>query len=146
MDDASQAILSFDYDSGPAVGVTIDTKGCETISNDAGVKRLGLDAPVVNQIEALAGPVDMQWAAVSGQVRLTTPVGSAFAVNASGAWVALAQIHRHRFHFLVASPGTYTIRLMGTGGAVNTTVATLTTSVSVGRTTHVTFTNADLRR
>lgn len=141
-DVGSAAILEFAYSSPPGVTVRADLSGCQAILNDAGLTRLGLGAPVIQQIVALSAPVRMRWAAVSGLVRIAVPVGAVEAVNSSGFPVSEVPVERHRFRFLIATPGRYEITLWGKGRSVNRQVARLRTSVSVGKTTHVRFTTS----
>jgi hypothetical protein len=152
MDDASDAILYFSYGSAD-VAVTVDTKGCNNISSGS-IRRLGLDAPVVEQIQKLAKPVNLEWATVVGRIRLCggpiTPSGKTRcwtsadanvsevqAVNSSNLWTAMAQLHRGRFKFRIASPGSYTFKLIGNGSANDATLARKRATVKVGRTTRI---------
>ena len=70
MDDGSDAIATFGYGSPPGVVVKIGTGGCNAITNGH-VQRLGLETPVVSQIEALAKPrLGFKWAMLRGHLRL----------------------------------------------------------------------------
>jgi hypothetical protein len=152
-DDDSEDLVSFGYDSGASVLVTVDPGGCNEITNGH-VKRLGLDKPVVAQIGALAAkPVKgLTWATVVGHIRLCggpapsrcwtsgSMVGQVVADNSSNVWVAMSQQHKGRCRFTIATPGHYTFRAMGTGKQTNAVLAKTSATVRAGVTTNVVLT------
>jgi len=151
-DDDSEDVMTFGYASAPSVVVTVDTGGCNEITNGH-VKRLGLDKPVVGQIAALVKPVKgLSWATVVGHIRLCggpapgrcwtsgSLVGQVVADNSSNLWVAMSQQHKGRFRFTIATPGRYTFRAMGTGKQTNAVLAKTSATVRAGATTNVVLT------
>lgn len=159
-DDASEAILYFGYRSGPGDVVTVGMRGCNAVTNmamqtisypsGAAVPHyLALGAPVIQQIAALAKPVQaLKWATVVGHLWLcggpapgrcfieNDGNGGRVVVHATGdPWIAMAPIDHGRFHFRVAASGTYTFGFY-TG---NTLVKNLRARVTAGHTTRVVF-------
>jgi hypothetical protein len=57
------------------------------------------------------------------------------ATNADGQWVAMAPVSHGRFHFMVATPGSYTFALY----AGNKLVKHLRQQVASGKTTRIVF-------
>lgn len=160
VDDDSQDVASFEYASGPSVVVTVDPGGCNPISNGH-LHRLGLDKPVVSQIGDIAKPVSgLAWATVTGYVRLCggpapgrcgiggysscsprcSSPSSVVAINSEGLWVAMAPLHRDRFRFTIATPGTYRFELKGSGKQLNLVTARTRATVRAGQTTKVVLT------
>jgi hypothetical protein len=152
-DDDSEDVMTFGYASAPGVVVTVDTGGCNEITNGQ-VKRLGLGKPVVGQIAALVTPVKgLSWATVVGHIRLCggpapgrcwtsayRNASSVDATNSSKMWAAMAQLHKGHLSFRLASPGRYMFELMGSGEQINTVVARTEATVTADRTTNIVFT------
>jgi hypothetical protein len=148
MDDGSAVVATFGYRSAPGVVVTIETNGCNAITNGH-VHRDGLGRFSMAQIEALAKPVmDRGWATVRGRLRLCggPAPGRCYIENldnhdrvivtgSNGKWLATAAVNHGRFAFKIASPGTYTFGFY-TG---NTLVRKLRERVTLGKTTRVVF-------
>lgn len=147
--DASDVIAGFTYRAPPRVVVTIDTGGCNTITNGH-VRRLALGRPAVALIESLAAPVAMhRWPVVVGRVRLcggpapgrcwTQSYGHGDRVlvsDATGAWLAMAAVSRGRFRFRIAAAGDYTFALY----AGNALLGRLHARIAARGTTRIVFT------
>jgi hypothetical protein len=145
-------ILNFHYGSA-SVAVTVDPTGCNSISSGS-IKRLGRDAPVIRQIEQLVQPVALNWATVSGHTRLCggpiTPSGKTRcwtsadhdvsyveAINSSGRVAATTQLRRGRFRFRIASPGSYTFKLLANRTLNNVVLSRTKATVKAGHTTKI---------
>jgi hypothetical protein len=154
-EEGNNAILYFHYGSA-AVVVTVGTDGCNSVSSGP-ISRLGLGAPVVEQIQTLARPVKLKWATVVGHVRLcggpiqpsgrtrcwTSADGNVSdveAINSSNRIAATAELRKGRFRFLVASPGRYTFKLMGNGTVSDSVLAHGKATLHLGRTTKLVLT------
>lgn len=147
--DASDVIASFAYRSPPRVVVTVDTGGCNAVTNGH-VRRLALGRPAVALIESVAAPVTMHgWPAVVGHVRLCggpapgrcwiQDYGRGDRVmvrNATGAWLALAAVSHGRFRFRIAAAGDFTFALY----AGNTLLGRLHARAAADGTTRIVFT------
>jgi hypothetical protein len=148
MDDGSAVNATFAYGSPPGVTVTIDTGGCNVISNGH-VRRLGLGSPVIAAVTALAKPVGgLRWASVRGHLRLCggpapgrcriedyNGPDRVTVTSANGLWLAMANVIQGRFAFRIAGSGTYTFGLY----AGNAPVKKLRARVTAGRTTRIVF-------
>jgi hypothetical protein len=148
MDQESDDVLTFEYASGPAVVVTVDTGGCGVIDNGH-IKRLALGVPIAAEIAAQSvTTAAVEWPAVVGHLRLCggpapgrcyienfDSADRVVVTNANGLWVAMAPVDRGRFHFRVANPASDTFALY----AGNKLVKKLKRYVTFGKTTRVVF-------
>ncbi len=146
--DLSLDVATFSYRSGPSVAVTVDTGGCNELTNDH-VQRLGLGRPVVRQITELARPVSgLNWPTVVGRLRVcggpfpgrcrtqNYDRGDRVVVHRSGGpWLAMAQIRRGRFRLQIAASGSLKFDFY----AGNRLVKERNVRVSPAGTTHVAF-------
>lgn len=153
-DDGSAVIAYFTYTTGVDDIVKVGLAGCNAITN-AHITRLGLDAPVVGQLQALTRAVKLKWARFSGQVEIRRvaepdictitqcPIcptnckapTRVVAFNAKGDFLAQARLHDDHFSFRVATPGRYTLKLEAT----NKVLAKVKATARRGKTTRVVF-------
>ncbi len=160
--DFGTAIIAyFGYASGTANPVKVGLSGCEAISNGH-VDRLGLDAPVVSQLEALVPLEPVRPARIDGDVWLcggpapgrcrteTLTVCGPTATQCfttdrvtiskrAGGLVETVKLHQGRFAATVP-PGRYRVSLLGDGSRVHGKVLqTKAVTARAGRTATVRF-------
>src|SRR5579863_3778756 len=139
-------VLTFEYSSGPAVVLTLDTGGCGTVDNGH-VLRMASNTPLTRELTALSpSALGIHWPAVTGRLRLCggphpnrcrvanfDSADRVVVTNAYGQWVAMAPVNHGRFGFKVATPGSYTFALF----AGTRVVKQLQRQVATGKTSIV---------
>jgi hypothetical protein len=163
-DFGNAVVAYFGYPSGPGDVVRVGLSGCNDVSNGH-IKRLGLGAPVVGQLAVLAkllqrpatftgyerlcgGPapgrcwITQRYGVCDGQAPCVM-TDRVQVLNAAGAVVATARLHRGRFAVTVPKPGRYTLELLGDGRRRHGVVMSKINAIArAGRASHVVFTIA----
>jgi hypothetical protein len=163
-DFGNAVVAFFGYPSGPGDVVRVGLSGCNDVTNGH-IHRLALDAQVVGQLAALAkrlprpatfaGYERLCGGPAPGRCWITQQYGVCVAhagctttdrvevLDAAGAVVGTARLHRGRFTLTVPKPGRYTLELLGDGGRKHGVVMGVIHAIARGgRTSQVVFTIA----
>ncbi len=145
MDDGTEIIAGFGYNSAPGNPVTVNVSGCESADNGH-ISRMILASNLVTLMRRLTKPVTRPYATIRGSIVGCTPRHYR-PVNCShpGAVIAFqhnrligsAEPYHGYFRLKLAIAGGVTIALQGEGQQVNTRVTVLRSRVTLGRTTSV---------